>query len=476
SDRRPDINVRYNNGGWPTIAFLNPDAEAIAGTTYMQTAELLNLLTEVSRLYEQTAVEIAGAIEEVRQQRAERLKPSPGKPSHDIAAVALKEAVGQFDKEHGGFGLQAKFPNTEVLSLILMTLADHDDNNLLKMLTKTLDAMAAGGIHDTIEGGFFRYAMQPDWSEPHYEKMLEDNAAMIAVFAGAYRLTGNSKYELAARGIHGYLEKTLLDHASGAFGGSQDADEAYYRLPAVEREKAAAPFVDRTVYCGWNAQAAAALLASYQTIGDEKFLSQALGALDFIWGSMWDDVKGPFHYHDGEPHLPGMLADAVPLLGACLDAYESGAGEVWLDRARKVAAWMMENLSDEESEEDEGGAFYDCAIAPGERGLSSERVKPLVENSLAATGLVRLAQVTCRPKYSEAAAGALSHFAGNSDQYGLFGAGYALAIERLLDPPVRVTIAGPLQEGRTQEMIRAAHRARVPFRSLEILDPEVHGE
>lgn len=476
SDRRPDINVRYNNGGWPTIAFLNPDAEAIAGTTYMPPAELLNLLTEVSRLYEQNAVEIAGAIEEVRQQRAERLKPSPGELSHDIAADALKEAAGQYDKEEGGFGRQAKFPNTAVLSLIRTTLAGHDDSALLEILTKTLDTMAAGGIHDTIEGGFFRYAMQPDWSEPHYEKMLEDNAALLSVYAGAFQLTGDGRYEQAARGIQRYLEKTLLNPGSGAFGGSQDADEAYYRLPAAERGKTPPPAVDRTVYCGWNAQAAAALLASYQTFGDAAFRSQALGALDFIWESMWENGSGPYHYHDGSPHLPGMLADAAPLLGACLDAYESGAGDLWLDRALKVAAWMLKSLRDEELQEDGTSAFYDCAIAPGDRGLAAERVKPLVENSLAASGLIRLAQVTCRPGFGDAAAGALRHFAGNSGQYGLFGAEYALAVERLLDTPVRVTISGPPEDGSTQEMIRAAHRARVPFRSLEILDPEVHGE
>lgn len=474
SDRRPDINARYNNGGWPTIALLTPDAEVVAGSTYMPPDDLSRFLVEVSRMYEKNALEITAAIEQVRAQQAESEGTAAGELNHGIAANVLKVAGDLYDHEHGGFGGQAKFLHPGVLSLILASLAGSEDEELKKMLTGTLDAMSGGGIHDAVEDGFFRYAMKPDWSEPHYEKMLEDNAAMLAIYADAFLLTGEERYAETARGLRRFLETVLLDPESGAFGGSQDADGEYYRLAAPDRSASVAPAVDRTVYAGANAQAAAALFRAYQVLGGDASRKQALGALDFVWDRMWDEKQGPYHYlpaGGGMPQLPGLLADAAPLLGACLDAYESGGGEAWLDRAIATATWMLENLWDSGA-----GAFFDAVTPPGKHGLAAERLRPPAENVVAAAGLIRLAQTTGQPRFGDAAREALTFFAGTYRELGLFAAGYALAVARLLEPPVRVTIAGPPAAAPAAAMIRAAHRARVPFRSVEILDPAIHGE
>jgi len=159
------------------------------------------------------------------------------------------------------------------------------------------------------------------------------------------------------------------------------------------------------------------------------------------------------------------------MLAACIDAYESGAGEVWLDRALKIGSWLLASLADEEH-----GGFYDCLSPPGQEGLPAERSVPQVENSMAAGALVRLAQNSGQPRFLDAAQLALNRFSGSYKDNGLFAADYALAVERLLDPPVRVTITGPPDEMETLEMIRAAHLAHIPFRSVEVIDPAVHNE
>jgi hypothetical protein len=264
----------------------------------------------------------------------------------------------------------------------------------------------------------------------------------------------------------------LLDPETGAFRGSQDADEDYYRLDAAARKKAGEPYVDPTIISGWNAMAVSALSRGFQLTGNQEYREKAIAALDFVWERMWEPAAGLSHYYaDGASHLPGILSDTARALAACLDAYESGAGEAWLDRALKIAQWLLANLEDEEN-----GGFFDCADPPGREGLPAERAVPLVENSIAATALIRLAQNSGQPRFGEAATRVLNRFSGSYKDTGLFAADYAIAVERLLDPPVRVTITGPPGEPETLEMIRAAHMARIPFRSVEVLDPEVHNE
>src|SRR5665811_321540 len=205
-------------------------------------------------------------------------------------------------------------------------------------------------------------------------------------------------------------------------------------------------------------------------MGDVEFRDRAINALDFTWDHMWEPAAGMAHYYSGgSSQLPGMLSDTVRTLAACLDAYESGVGEVWLDRALKIAQWLLANLVD-----DEYGGFYDCVTTPGREGLPAERSVPQAENSIAAAALIRLTQNSGQPRFGEAGERALNRFSGGYKDTGLFAADYALAVERLLDPPVRVTITGPPDEQGTLDMIRAAHMARIPFRSVEVLDPAVH--
>ncbi len=471
SDRRPDVNSRYNQGGWPSICFLTAAGEIIAGVTYVPLEQMRRLLVDVVAIHAGSPEQIEQAISLVRERRAEEAELQGAPVDASIVDTLADLAAQAYDEQHGGFGKEPKFPYVGVLKLLLARLAADVGGNEGEMLRTTLDAMAGGEIHDRIGGGFFRYATAVDWSHPHYEKMLEDNAELMAVFTEAYRLSGGQGYGDVVRDIHGYLQGVLLDPETGAFGGSQDADEDYYRLNAGDREKAAAPLVDRTVFSGWNATAASALLRAYQVFGDGGFRDSALRALSYVWENMWDGTDGPAHDLNGGTSVAGLLSDTAALARACLDAYESGAGDRWLDRATLAARWMIANLEDSER-----GGFYDCATAPGLDGYPSERNKSPVDNSMAAATLIRLAQNTGRKDFEEAAGRALKLLSGSFEQCGLLGADFGVAVMRHLDPPVRVTIVGPPAEQATGEMIRSAHAARIPFRSVEILDPEVHGE
>ena len=292
SDRRPDINSRYNQGGWPSTAFLTPDGEIIAGTTYVPPEDMSRLLNDVAEVYSRSAAEIDAAVELVRQRRCAAPLKVGGGLDQSIVDYVADLAEKAFDAEHGGFGTEPKFLYPNVLGLLLTRLAADAPGDAGTILRTTLARMAAGGIYDQVEGGFFRYSTTQDWSVPHFEKLLEDNAAMMAVFAEAYNLSADADYAKVVYGIQGFLGSTLRDPATGAFGGSQDADEEYYGLAGGEREQRQAPLVDETVFSGANAQAASALLRAYQVLGDEELRAEALGALDFVWENLWQEENG----------------------------------------------------------------------------------------------------------------------------------------------------------------------------------------
>ncbi|MGH8677875.1 MAG: thioredoxin domain-containing protein, partial [Burkholderiales bacterium] len=109
-----------------------------------------------------------------------------------------------------------------VLSLMLHAGVTRDDSKSLAIVRQTLDAMAQGGIHDQLAGGFHRYTTDSGWSVPHFEKMLYDNAQLLRLYADAYRLTGNANYRRIAAGVADYLVGRMLA-ADGGFYTAEDA-------------------------------------------------------------------------------------------------------------------------------------------------------------------------------------------------------------------------------------------------------------
>ncbi len=341
SGRRPDINSRYNQSGWPTLAFLTHEGEVVASTTYIPTEQLKRLLTDIADLCGSSANKVKEAVREIQRLRQERPQARPEEPGPQVISDVLEvmrpeepgpqvisdvlEVIGEsYDREYGGFGWESKFPYADALAFLLTTLADGYLEAVDNMLRTTLDAMSAGGMYDRVEGGFFRYSTARDWSVPHYEKMLADNAALMAVYANAFLLTGEEGYKSVAKDVCSYLRAVLLDRQTGAFAGSQDADEHehYYSLGAAKRANNKAPRLDRAVYTDQNAAAASALLRMFQIFDDPEYRSMAAAALDFVWWRLWDSESGPSHYYeDAKPRLSGQLADASSLLSACMDSF-----------------------------------------------------------------------------------------------------------------------------------------------------------
>ena len=137
-----------------------------------------------------------------------------------IALLALKQ---QLDPVHGGFGGAPKFPHETELELCLRAYALTGDADALNVARLTLERMADGGIHDQLGGGFCRYSVDAEWTIPHFEKMLYDNAALVALYADLARVTGEARPAEVARGIVAWLTREMRA-PDGAFYSSLDAD------------------------------------------------------------------------------------------------------------------------------------------------------------------------------------------------------------------------------------------------------------
>lgn len=235
-DERPDIDRRYqqavaamgSGGGWPLSVFLTPDKRPFFGGTYFPPEDsygrpgFKRVLRAVVELYRKNREEVA----RYTAQLMDFLKPE-GLPRGPITVELRDGAVGAvmsaFDPRNGGFGTAPKFPLHGAMTFLLNRhFFDRDEGSALAV-RKTLDAMAKGGFHDQLKGGFHRYSVDEAWVVPHFEKMADDNAWLLRVYADAYGLFGAPYYRQVAEGIITFAMSVLSD-PEGGFYASQDAD------------------------------------------------------------------------------------------------------------------------------------------------------------------------------------------------------------------------------------------------------------
>ncbi len=146
-----------------------------------------------------------------------------GFPGAGNVETAVSSLVAEFDFEHGGWGGAPRFPQPATIELLLRRARATSDGPTLAVALRALDAMAEGGIHDHVGGGFHRYATDSNWLVPHFEKMLYDNAQLARVYLHAYQLTGELRFREVAQTTLDYMAREMVT-PDGLFAASQDAD------------------------------------------------------------------------------------------------------------------------------------------------------------------------------------------------------------------------------------------------------------
>jgi uncharacterized protein YyaL (SSP411 family) len=468
-DQRPDIDKRYNMGGWPSTAFLTPEGEILSGGTYIPPQQMKGLLEQISSFYKKNKNNIKSRIKELEKE-VEKPPVEYGLKSevfHSVIDGLTLVIASRFDSLHGGFGNAPKFPHSGALRLALLQHHLQGHKAALNIVKKTLAEMRNGGIYDKEEGGFFRYSTTRDWSIPHYEKMCEDNAKLLVNYLEAYQVTGESVFRDTAKGILDYVNVKLSDQDNGGFYGSQDADEAYYRLSLPERLKRTPPRIDKRLFVNWNCMMSSAYLLASVVLDDQPLQDFALRTVNLLLDTGLSPENGVAHYLiEGESHLSGLLTDQVHMIRCLIDSYQLTLDRKFLDSAEKLADFMLDKLWSE------AGGFYDKPEDADAFGALKLLDKPLEENSVAADGLLRLHHLTGRKEYLKAARKTLKFFASSIQRYGIMGCVYGLAAELYLHP-MQVHIVGSRKDYVTRRFLTESLRAYNPLKVVEVIDPDI---
>ncbi len=246
-EERPDIDRIYQiaqqmltqrSGGWPLTMFLTHDDQRpfFGGTYFPREARFglpsfRDLLKRVSEYYRQHEQELRSQNEALMSAFSE-LNPPPPAGDIQLTEAPLRAArallAKTFDARSGGFGGAPKFPNPKTLERLLRDWhasanAPEPDLHALYMATLTLKRMGEGGIYDQLGGGFSRYSVDEYWMIPHFEKMLYDNGALLAVYADAMVATGDTFYGQIASETAAWAIREM-QAPEGGYYSSYDAD------------------------------------------------------------------------------------------------------------------------------------------------------------------------------------------------------------------------------------------------------------
>ena len=238
-EERPDLDQVYmaavqamtGGGGWPMSVFLTPDGRPFYGGTYFPDTprhglpsfrQVLETLARAWREQRAELEETGGRLATtILEQAALPAIQAPARPDLLDAAAAL--LVRSFDARTGGWGGAPKFPQPMTLEFLLRRATTTGDAAAIGVVRAALDAMADGGMHDQLGGGFHRYSTDAQWLVPHFEQMLFDNAQLARIYVHAWAVTGEPRYREVATGTLDFLLRDLA-RPDGTFAASLDAD------------------------------------------------------------------------------------------------------------------------------------------------------------------------------------------------------------------------------------------------------------
>jgi uncharacterized protein YyaL (SSP411 family) len=506
-EERPDVDAIYmeavqamtGSGGWPMTVFLDPAGVPFYGGTYFppeprQGMPSLPMVMEaVVDAFSDRRGEIETRAERTRAQLAAvgEIDPGPEDPGPELIEDAVAALRGTADMRRGGFGGPPKFPPASALEFLL-------SQGATDVVEVTLDAMAAGGIHDHLGGGFARYSVDGDWLVPHFEKMLYDNALLARAYLHGWQVLGHERHRrvctatldwalLEMRGPEGGFFSALdadsegeegrfyvwtpdqirevlgpdadpiLDFygvtEAGNFEGASilhlsdpgmevppDLDDSRRRLYEA-RSARVWPGLDDKRLASWNALMITALAEAGAVLGREDYLEAGRRGAAFILEQMRDPEGRLLRtYKDGEARLNAYLEDHAFLLEALVALYEATFEERWWTEARTIADQMIERFGDPRR-----GGFFTTSSDHEELIARRKDIgdHPIPSgNSSAALGLLRLAALSGERSYEKQAAGVMRLFAAAAGRHPDAFGHLLQALDFQLSPSREVALAG----------------------------------
>ncbi|MDQ4090306.1 MAG: thioredoxin domain-containing protein [Actinomycetota bacterium] len=491
-EERPDVDAIYmeavqalsGHGGWPMTVFLTPDGRPFFGGTYFPPSprqgmpSFTQLCQAMSEVWKERRDDVLNQAEELTTAlgRSNEIAPSGDPlPGPEALVSARNTLLQRFDNKWGGFGPAPKFPQPDLLELLLRAWLRDTSEDTLAMVTVTLDAMTAGGMYDHLGGGFARYSTDTQWLVPHFEKMLTDQGLLVGVYLHAWQATGEQRFLQVLSETIDYVRRDLR-HPDGGFFSSEDADSegvegkfyvwseaevrsllggaadeaiewwgitpggnfeganilhrpvrgALERSPAVEsarrilfeaREGRVRPGLDDKVLTEWNGLFIASLASAGAATGREDWLADARAGASFLLDNLRrPDGRWLRGWQGGRPGRPlAFAADYAAVVDAFTRLGEATGEARWIAEARSAADAMLELFWDDRA----GGLFTNGSDAE----TLITRSKDLVDNAVpssngnAAQALLRLGALVGEGYYTQRGEDILSLLAGMIRQH-----------------------------------------------------------
>ena len=543
-EERPDLDDVYQHaiqllgrhGGWPLTAFLTPAGVPFFGGTYFPPHDrpgmpsFRRILTAVAEAFQGRRAEVESTGREILSalRGLVEVPTTPGLPSPKGWATAVDRLLARVDHEHGGFGSRPKFPNPMGLDVLWRAALLDGHAAARAAFLQALTAMADGGIHDQLGGGFHRYSTDERWAVPHFEKMLYDNALLAPLYLAAFQETQEPRFGEVAKDLFGYLAREMTS-PDGGFYCTQDADsegeegrffvwtpaeiaqllgdapraEALCRqlgvsfpgnfegtaasvpsrrgpaTPELEadrrrlfeaREARPRPFRDEKILAGWNGLAISALVRGAEVLGDPTLLERARAAATFVATRMVDPQGSLLRAHlDGPGSVRAFAEDHAFLAVARLDLHAALGLAEDLARARAHADELLERFYVPEL------ATVAVAAADAEplvyRPLALYDSASPSATSAALEAFQRLGWLTGEARYRDAAQAIVRRHVEAMVE-NPFGFGNLLCgLDRELRGPVELIIVGAAADPGTQALLAAAATVHLPNRLLLRIEP-----
>jgi len=543
-EERPDVDSVYmaatqaltGQGGWPMTVFTTPDGRPFYCGTYFPPRpahgmpsfrQLLAAVTDAWRTRREELETAGTRIAEGISARLDLGTPAPLTP--EVLDRAVAALAADLDERWGGFGGAPKFPPSMLLEFLLRHAARTGDDRALGMARRTLEAMARGGIHDQLAGGFARYSVDARWVVPHFEKMLYDNALLLRAYLHLWRATGEEWARRVADATAAFLVRDL-GTPEGGFASALDADtegvegltyvwtpaqlvevlgeddgrwaaavfevtdagtfehgtstlqllrdpDDPARLASVRERLTAArarrpqPARDDKVVTAWNGLAIAALAEHGVLTGSPSSVQAARRAAELLADVHWVGGRLRRASRDGVAGAPaGVLEDYGDAAEGLLALHQATGEGRWLELGGDLLDVVAEQFVDDDGWHDtaaDAEALVHRPFDPADGPTPSG----IAAVAGAAVSYAALAGAPRHRELGEAAVGQLAKLAERAPR----AVGWALAVgEALLAGPLEVAVSGPA--GPERDALAAAARASTsPGAVVVVGEPDAPG-
>jgi len=440
-EQRPDIdqflmdfiNNQNGRGGWPLNVFMTSDLRPVYALTYAPVRSRDSMLS---------FLHIAEKVHEYFEKNIDKIPPflSTGNPPDKAEESSLAETLSKYyDRENGGFGTGQKFPPHSSLLFLLYQVALDDSPSTKTICSKTLDSMLLRGLNDHLQGGIFRYCVDREWTIPHFEKMLYDQAMSLWCYSLAYRVIRKESYKHMAESILRCLDECFkidglyiaghdadTEHKEGAtylwsyeqlkdgllteefeklsntyyidrsgnFEGLihlirmndnplNDIEDKLLSIRLARRQ----PSRDEKILCGTNALLAIALLQAGRFLERPDLEKNAAGLIQKLLDKFWDGKTLSHSYYNGVIQEQNFLFDAAVILTAISMLFENNAS--WRSIMDTMGIYLETFKNDGKWIESWGGDFQMVYASWLDHPVPSSV-------SLAEFGLARVALLTGR--------------------------------------------------------------------------------